>query len=169
MSIKLTNPITEETERKGTFVPNGKYLVKVNKCEERTPMKGGENYLNIELEIVDAIKADNEPAIGLRIFEKLSLSDAARWKLVAFLDACYPPKFVGNEIDVDGLWLVVEAKEEEYEGRTNVRCKGFTPAKNWKGATLKLDSEGNQVGVDKSVDKSLEKENHKSSSEEVTF
>lgn len=158
MPIKLHKKIEETTERsaQGITIPNGRYLVKVAMCEERTPQKGGDNYVNLEFEIMDTQRDAQAEAIGFKIFDKLSLTEAAQWRQVNLLDAIYPPKFVGDAIPdniIDRL-LVVDAREEEYEGVKRVRCRTFTAAAGWKGLECTVDKDGNLVYKNKESEKS---------------
>lgn len=159
MGTKLPRPISDDTERKGMGfdIPNGKYLVKVSNLEEREPAKGGDPYLAVELEILDAAREKGENAIGFKIFEQFSYSEKAEFRLVAFLDACYPPRFKGEEIpdDIDdgNVWLIVDARVEEYEGFERSRCRSFAPGVNWKGVDMKVDEKGEQIEVDKPSEK----------------
>jgi hypothetical protein len=131
----------------GFEIPNGKYLLKVNECEERKPEKGGNVYLAVELEILDAAKEKGENSVGFKLFEQFSFSDKAEFRLVAFLDACYPPRFRGEEIpnDIVDRWLVADTRVEEYEGFERSRCRSFAVCAGWKGVDMKLDDLGNEI------------------------
>lgn len=180
MGIKLPKAVDDNTERSqmGFDVPNGKYLCKVDVLEEREKKSGGDSYVHVELEILDAANKKGENAIGFRVFEVISFSEKAEWRLVAFLDACYPPRFKGEEIpdDIDdgSTWLVVETRLEEYEGFERPRCRSFAPSANWRGIDMKLDAEGKEIGVDKPASKGDDKKPSKdggkgSSNEEVAL
>jgi hypothetical protein len=153
MGAKLNRPIDDNTERgtMGFDVPNGKYLVKVNLCEERTKKSGSDRYLHTELEILDASNRKGETSIGFKIFEQLSFSEKAEWRMVGFLDACYPPRFKGesipDDIDDGSHWLIVETRVEEYEGYERPRCRSFAPAANWRGVDMKLDAQGKEIAT----------------------
>ncbi len=176
MGIKLPRKIDKDAERQGMGfdILNGKYLVKVVKCETKVPANKTEKdkYLSVELEIVDAAKDKCASAIGFRIFETFSFSEKAQFRLENFLDACYPPKFGGEEIP-DNIanppsWLIVDTRIEEYEGFERPRCRNFNPAVNWKGVDLQLDAEGKEVdSADKKTDTSKSATKQTSGSEEV--
>lgn len=149
MGIKLPRKINKNDERAsmGFEIPNGKYLAKVIGCEQKTPKGGGNDYIALELEILDAARDKGENCIGFKIFDQLALTESAQWRLTGFLDACYPPRFDGDEIpsDIDGgeVMLAVDVKMEEYEGYNRPRCQSFKSAQDWKGVTMKIDGAGN--------------------------
>lgn len=149
MGIKLPKKINKTDERSGMGfdIPNGTYLVCVDKCEKRAPKGGGDEYLHVELEILDAKADAGERCIGFRIFETFALTEKATWRVMAFLDACYPPAFEGDEIpDADIIKakkrLVVKTKTEEYQGFERVRCSSIEALKTWKGVTMDIDTDG---------------------------
>jgi hypothetical protein len=159
MGIKLPRPIDDNTERgKGGFdIPNGKYLLRVELCEEKSKKDSDDRYLNVELEIVDAENRKCEDAIGLKIFEKFSFTAESEWRLASFLDACFPPKFKGgDEIpdDIEGKRFISDVRMREYQGFSNPRCQSFKPPFNWRGEDLKTDAEGQEIGT---VDNQTEK------------
>ena len=176
MGTRLPKPINENTERKqmGFDIPNGTYLVEVVDCEDKLPKKGGDKYLAVELEIKDAESEKGENAIGFKIFEQFSFSAESEFRLVAFLDACYPPAFKGEEIpnDIVERLLVVSTREEEYQGFKRPRCRSFKTCANWKGIDSKIDDAGKYI--EKSVDtegKSSEpkKDDEKAGGTQVAF
>lgn len=156
MGIKLPRKINKNDERAtmGFEIPNGKYLTKVIGCEQRTPKNGGDDYLAVELEILDAAREKGENCIGFKLFEQLALTEKAQWRLTGFLDACYPPRFDGDEIptDIDNgdIMITVDAKMEEYEGFNRPRCQSFKPATEWNGVTMKVDGAKNVTYKDES-------------------
>lgn len=146
MGIKLPKGVkrTDERAEMGFDIPNGKYLVKINACEERTPRKGGDKYLHTELEILDALREEGEKVIGFKIFDTFALSDDAMWRLTKLLDAAYPPTFEGDEIpsDIIGKKIVVKTKMEEYQGFEKTRCQKIEPLTAWNGVTMNIDKDG---------------------------
>ena len=152
MGIPLGQKITKDTDRGregDIFVPDDKYYVRVLKMEEREK-KGteGETFIAGEYEILDAASEDGAVAIGLRIFDIFSTSEAAMWKPAKFLDCCYAPeKFEGSEIpdDIEGKELVVRIKNEKFKDNVNARVKAYFDRFNWDGHTTKTNSEGEQV------------------------
>jgi len=147
MGTKLPRKINKDTERKGMGfdIPNGKYLVEVMECEAREPKDGGDTYIATTFEILDSAREAGEHCIGFKIFDQFSLSEKASWRLEGFLDACYPPRFDGDEIPdtIIGKQLVVDTKMEEYQGFERTRCRSFLKAAPWKGITQKIDKSGN--------------------------
>jgi len=158
MGIKLSKPITDDTERgrQDFEIPNGKYLTKILVCEERTPDKGGDEYVALELEILDAQKEAAMDCVGLRLFDNLSLSEKAEWRMINFLDAAAgkgdPPRFKGEEIpdDLDDgeHWMIVKSRMEEYpkgSGNSRPRVNAFYAPRNWKGVDIQTDKAGNEL------------------------
>lgn len=144
--VKLPRPIDDTTERKsmGFDIPNGEYLLKVLSCEDKEPKKGGDKYLAVELEVMDAAREKGENAIGFKVFEQFSFSKEAEFRIVAFLDACFPPKFKGDNIPETILdkMLIAETREEEYQGYKRPRCRSFKAAANWHGLDIKINEAG---------------------------
>lgn len=170
MPIELDRPITDETERGSAIViPNGKYLVKVFDISKETSKKTGDPYLNVTLEILDAEKAEGTDAIGFKIFEKLSFSEKAEWRMAQFLDACYPPRFRGREIpdDIFDRRLTVQTKTETYQGTDRLRCKSFDPPFNWKGIDIFLDDNG--IEFDKPEVKQVASTSSSSKEDDIVF
>jgi len=160
MGIKLPKPINEDTERgrQDFEIPNGKYLVKVLVCEERIPRDkpDGEEYVALELEILDADREANMDVVGLRFFDNLSLTEKAEWRMINFLDAACgqgdPPRFKGEEIpdDIDDEehWMIVKSRMEEFpkgSGQTRAKVNAFYPPQNWKGIDIRTDKKGSEV------------------------
>lgn len=136
MGIELPYEIDDKTERGKDFnVPDGDYLVKVIVCEENVGEGGKNDFIQLELEIVDADKK-NDSVIGLSIYDILSLSDKAKFRVADFLDAAYPPRFRGkaipDDIDDGKKLMVVRARKETYKDRDRVRVAKFNPASDWK-------------------------------------
>jgi hypothetical protein len=160
MGIKLPRAINDDTERsrQDFEIPNGKYLVKILVCEERVPQNkpDGEEFIALELEILDADREANAEVIGLRIFDNLSLTEKAEWRMVNFLDAALgtgdPPRFKGEEIpdDVDDgeHWMIVKSRMEEYpkgSGNSRARVNAFYAPRDWKGVDIRLDKAGKEM------------------------
>lgn len=149
MSIKLPKKINKTDERSGMGfdIPNGTYLVCVNKCEKRIPKNGGDEYLSVEMEILDSKADAGEHCVGFKVFETFALTEKAMWRIIAFLDACYPPAFDGEDIPDDDIVktkkrLVVKTKKEEYQGFEKVKCSSIEALETWKGVTMDIDSDG---------------------------
>ena len=160
MGIKLPRTINDDTERgrQDFDIPNGKYLVKVLVCEERIPQNkpDAEEFIALELEILDTMVEASADVIGLRIFDNLSLSEKAEWRLVNFLDAVCgkgdPPRFKGEEIpdDIDDgeHFLIAKSRMEEYpkgSGQSRARVNAFYAPRSWNGVDMKLDAAGEEV------------------------
>jgi len=150
MGIRLPSKIdknTERSEQRDFYVPDGTYLVKVSEMSEKDRNDGNGTYTNGIYEIIDCDKSANEKAIGLKIFDLLSMTDAAMWRVVNLLDACFPPKFEGEEIpnEIEGKWMVVKVKNETYQGKENLRVKQYHSAADWEGITIKTDGAGRQI------------------------
>jgi hypothetical protein len=151
MGIPLPTKIDEETERseqRDFYVPDGTYLVRVLEADEKDRSDGNGTYLNMVSEIVDPEKMANDKAIGLKVFDLLTMSEKAMWRIVNMLDACYPPKFNGGEIpnNIVGRLMVLKVKNETYNGKENLRVKQYHTAADWDGALMRLDSEGREIG-----------------------
>ena len=151
MGIKLPYRINKDDEPSMGFeIPPGKYLVKVLTFDKQTPKpkpdgKIGDDYIAANLEIMDAASEKGENCIGFKIFEKLSFSEAARFRITGFVKAIFP-SFDGDDIPDDKIidqLLTVDTKLEEFEGRVNTRCQTFKSAKGWNGRTVKVDGAGN--------------------------
>jgi hypothetical protein len=160
MGIPLASKVSNDTDRGregGIFIPDGKYLVRVNLMEEREK-KGdeGKTYLHAEYEILDSLGEEGVNAIGLRIFDNLSLTEAALWRIVKICDVCLA-SFGGekkaftkdgerNEIpDLDGKEFVVKTANEKYNNRDQVNVKDVEDRFNWEGQTLKTNDAGEHI------------------------
>jgi hypothetical protein len=153
ISIPKINEETDRGREGDIVIPDGKYYVRVIEAKEQEKKDGDGTFIAASYEILDAEKEDCSDAIGLRIFDIFSLTEAAIWKLAKWLDACYSPvKFEGSEIpnDIEGKEFVVRVKNEKYDGKENVRVKTFMPSSNWTGVTLRTDDDGNQIVESKS-------------------
>jgi hypothetical protein len=150
MGIQLPKKIddtTERSEQRDFTVFDGDYLVKVLEANEKDRNDGEGTFLAVTYEILDSEKPSNEKCIGLKVFDILSMSEAAMWRIVNLLDAVYPPKFNGSEIpnDIDGKWLSIKVKNETYKGKENARVKQYHAASDWDGATMKTDGAGREI------------------------
>jgi hypothetical protein len=91
-------------------IPEGEYLVQVSKVEtkdsKRTP---GNKNLEVEYTVQDG------PAHGRKIFETLSLSPKALWKVSEFVNACgvFPGPQGFKKSELLGAFLHVAVKNEQ--------------------------------------------------------
>lgn len=150
MGIQLPKKIDESTERseqRDFYVNDGTYLVKVLEANEKDRQDGEGSFLALTCEILDADKPANQKCIGLKVFDILTMSEAAMWRIVNLLDAVYPPKFNGSEIpnDIEGKWLSIKVKNETYQGKEYLRVKQYHSAAGWDGAVMKTDGAGREV------------------------
>jgi len=107
--------------RKSRPIEEGLHRVRIIQIDQKTSKGAGLPYLSMQY-TVEEPSGDS----GKALFDNMSLSEKARFRLDPFLDAVKAPeegsidpgKFVGAVI-----WVTVE--HEEYEGRIQARVKNF--------------------------------------------
>lgn len=114
-------PLKRTSDSGVTLLPEGDYQVRIEKVEERTSQRGND-VLNFTLIVLDA---SGRPTTR-RIFDNITLTDSARWRLDAMLDALAAPE----DGTVSPGWfrgktMWVRIGEEEYNGETRNRIKRF--------------------------------------------
>lgn len=112
-------------EEGGFSVPNGDYIVKVKKIEQKTSQSSGAPYFNWELMILQG------PSKGKKLFHITSLKAEALFNLRNTLTACgiSVPKGKLN-IDLKGLInkvMGVTVINEKYEGKDRPKIKETWP------------------------------------------
>jgi len=91
-------------------IPEGEYMVQVNKCDltdsKRTP---GNKNLAVEMTIQEGEHR------GRKLFDNLSLSQNALWRVTRFVNACgvYPPPTGFKTEDLLGAFLYCSVKNEQ--------------------------------------------------------
>lgn len=94
-------------------IPAGQYGVKVEVAEIRDNKAGDGKLVYLEYAIQD------EPFVGRKLFDRLSLKDKALWKLKRFLKAANVP-YEGSSFsteDVLGSKLSVQVESGVYNGK----------------------------------------------------
>lgn len=92
----------------------GKYEVKVEVCELRDNKAGDAKLVYLEYAVVEP-----EENAGRKLFDRVSLKEAALWKLKRFLTAADVP-FEGASFDTEdvlGQTLEVQVSTREYNGK----------------------------------------------------
>ena len=94
-------------------IPAGVYAVKVEVAEIRDNKAGDGKLVYLEYAIQD------EPHVGRKLFDRLSLKEKALWKLKRFLTAAQVP-YEGSSFateDILGSKLSVQVVTETYNGK----------------------------------------------------
>lgn len=124
---------TDVEERSFDLLPRGQYLIEVTGAEERTGETSGVDYLNLELTVLDG------EFQGRKLFDSMSYSQNALWKLKGFLRAAgYDEEDLAGDFDVDpaeyvGMEFVVTVtvqrdKREGHEGEEQNRIRTYVTA-----------------------------------------
>lgn len=120
--------------------PGARYLCTIAKMEKKKRKDGNGSYMNIQFKIDDVLDETLEPFIGRSMFDIFNLGAAALWKIKGVITACRGEGSAkGARIpNMTGEQLVLDAFEETYQGRVNLRTKNYADAKDWVGVTMDL-------------------------------
>lgn len=112
-------------EEGGFNLPDGEYIVKVKKIEQKTSQSSGAPYFNWELMVIQGVKK------GTKVFHITSLKEAALFNLRNTLIACgidVPKGKMSMDIkSLIGKVMGVTTVNEEYEGKKRPKIKETWP------------------------------------------
>ena len=103
------------------IIPEGSYVVSVVEVKSGVS-KTGNKKLTIKYEIAEG-KYKGKP-----IWDSLSLSENATWRIQQFIGALKLPNTGKQEVDTDrweGRKLVILVRKNTYEGRESLKVMGF--------------------------------------------
>jgi hypothetical protein len=119
--IKVNTGVAGNVSGEVPEMPDGDYEVTVKTIEEREGSKAP--YLAVDMVVEDG------PFKRYHVFDNLSTSEKAAWKLGAFFKALGVPDLSDDqEVETDdfiGRPIIVTVEAEEYEGKRRPRVKKY--------------------------------------------
>ena len=118
--------------------PPARYLTRIEKMEMRTRKDGNGSYISIQFKISDVLDPKLEPFIGRSIFDIFNLGAASLWKIKGVIVAARGDDAAkGNRIpNLTGDSIVIDAYEDNYQGRVSLRTRGYKASDSWSGITV---------------------------------
>ena len=132
----------ETTSGPGSDVPDGVYLVRVDRAQFHWHFRKPSYTLRLTV-------LEPKDLAGHTVSGRLDCTSKAIWKLSWFLrDFLYDPKlFSRDEVDeqsIAGLQGVVKLSRSTIHGKTLLRFDGFAPASQWEALSCTSSLEGSR-------------------------
>jgi len=131
------------SESSSDLLPEGSYLVSIFDVTEGTSMSGNKK-LTLKFEIQEG------KYVGKFIWDYISLSRNAVWRLQKFVHALGLPSTNEQEIDTDewiGKKLIVLVRRNTYQGRENLKVTDFKAYEK----DIKVEGKGNDENTKEEI------------------
>lgn len=119
---------------------NGRYLCNIEKMEKKDRRDGKGEYINVQFKILDGLAEETAAFAGRSVFDLFNLSAQALWKIKSLIEGVRGADTAkGSRIpNMTNEKVVLDVFSETYQGKVQLRTKGYKTAVGWVGFNMDL-------------------------------